>query len=90
MASDNITTIQIRENVKNELDKLKSRNQSYEEVILTLMKTAEQCKREQMQLLIEGCKVMAKDMIEINKDWESVDSELDWECEKLIPKKYFK
>ena len=43
------------------------------------MKIAEKCKREQEQLLIEGCKVMAKDMVEINKEWEVVDSDVDWE-----------
>lgn len=76
---NSITTIQIRENVKNELDKMKSRNQSYEEVIINLMKTAEQCRRDEEQLLIEGCKVMAEDMIKTNKEWESIDSDLDWE-----------
>jgi predicted CopG family antitoxin len=74
-----ITTIQIRDNVKNELDKLKEKNQSYEEVILNLMRLAEKCKRNQEELLIEGCKIMAKDMIEINKEWEAADSDIDWE-----------
>lgn len=74
-----VTTIQLNENVKNALNRLKSNKETYEEVILNLMKTAEKCKREQKQLLIEGCKVMAKDMIEINKEWEVVDSDVDWE-----------
>jgi len=43
------------------------------------MKIVEKYKREQEQLLIEGCKVMAKNMIEINKEWEAVDSDIDWE-----------
>ena len=85
-----VTTIQLNENVKNALDRLKSNKETYEEVILSLMQIAERCKREQEQLLIEGCKVMAKDMIEINKEWESVDSDIDWECQGLIPKKYLK
>ena len=74
-----VTTIQLNENVKNALDKMKVNKETYEEVILNLMKTAEKCKREQEQLLIEGCKVMAKDMIEINREWEGVDSDIDWE-----------
>jgi len=75
----NITTIQIRENVKNELDKMKSRNQSYEEVIINLMRIAEQHKRQKKELLIEGCRVMAKDSLKITKDWETTDSKIDWE-----------
>lgn len=74
-----VTTIQLNENVKNALDRLKSNKETYEEVIINLMKTAEKCKREQEQLLIEGCKVMAKDMIAINKEWENIDSDIDWE-----------
>ena len=74
-----VTTIQLNENVKNALDRMKVNKETYEEVILNLMKTAEKCKREQEQLLIEGCKVMAKDMIEINREWEGVDSDIDWE-----------
>ena len=74
-----VTTIQLNENVKNALDRMKSNRETYEEVILNLMKIAEKCKREQEQLLIEGCKVMAKDMVEINKELEVVDSDVDWE-----------
>ena len=74
-----VTTIQLNEDVKNALDRMKTNKETYEQVILNLMKTVEKCKREQEQLLIEGCKVMAKDMIEINKEWEVVDSDIDWE-----------
>ncbi len=74
-----ITTIQLNENVKNALDRLKTNKETYEEIIINLMKIAEKTKREQEQLLIEGCKVMAKDMLEINKEWEAVDADLDWE-----------
>ena len=74
-----VTTIQLNENVKKALDRMKNNKETYEEVILNLMKIAEKCKREQKQLLIEGCRVMAKDMIEINKEWETADSDIDWE-----------
>ena len=74
-----VTTIQLNENVKKALDRMKTGRETYEEVILNLMKMAEQSKRKQEQLLIEGCKVMAKDMIEINKEWEAIDSDFDWE-----------
>ncbi len=74
-----MTTIQLNESVKNALDRLKSNKETYEEVIIKLMKIAEKYKKDQEELLIEGYKVMAKDMIEINKEWESVDSDIDWE-----------
>ena len=74
-----VTTIQINENVKNELDRLKSDKETYEQVILELMYIAERCKREQEELLIEGCKEMYDDMLKINKEWEDIDAEIDWE-----------
>ena len=65
-----VTTIQLNENVKNALDKLKSNKETYEQVILNLMEIAEKCKREQKALLIEGCKEMYGDMLKIAKEWE--------------------
>ncbi|MFH0831504.1 MAG: antitoxin VapB family protein [archaeon] len=73
-----ITTIQIRENVKDELDRLKIDKESYEEVILGLMKIAEKCKRGQEQLLIEGYKEMAEESSKINKEFEAVEEDFDW------------
>ena len=75
---DIITTIQIRENVKSQLDKIKIGKETYEEIILNLMKIAEQCKRSQRELLIEGCKEMAKDSLRITKEWENTDNKLEW------------
>lgn len=74
-----VTTIQLNEGVKNALDRMKSNKETYEEVIINLMKIAEKCKREQEQLLIEGCKVMAEESLKINKEWEAVDADIDWE-----------
>jgi len=85
-----VTTIQLNENVKSALDKLKSNKETYEEVILNLMKIAEKCQRKQEQLLIEGYKEMAEESLRIVKEWESTDATLDWECKDLIPKKYLK
>lgn len=65
-----VTTIQLNENVKSALDSLKSNKETYEDVILSLMKIAEKCKREHEQLLIEGCKEMYDDMLKISKEWE--------------------
>ena len=85
-----VTTIQLNENVKCALDRLKSKKETYESVILNLMKIAEKCKREQEQLLIEGCKVMAEESLKITKEFEGIEDFKDWECENLIPEKYLK
>jgi hypothetical protein len=74
-----ITTIQLNENVKNALDRLKENKETYEEVILNLMKIAEKCKREQKQLLIEGYKEMAEESLKINKEFEAIEEDFDWE-----------
>lgn len=74
-----VTTIQLNENVKRSLDKLKSNKETYEEVILNLMKLAERNKEEQEKLLIEGCKVMAKENIKITKEFEAIENLDDWE-----------
>jgi predicted CopG family antitoxin len=86
-----ITTIQIREAVKAQLDKIKqSERQTYEEVIISLIKAVELQRRKQEELLIEGCKEMATENLRICKEWETTDATLDWECDGLIPKKYLK
>jgi len=74
-----VTTIQINESAKKELDKFKEGNKTYEEVILMLLKFAEQQKRKQKELLIEGCKEMAEDSLRITKEWENTDRTLNWE-----------
>jgi predicted CopG family antitoxin len=74
-----VTTIQLNEDVKKALDRLKSNKETYEDVIISLMKTAEKCKKEREDFLIEGCKEMYQDMIDINKEWEAVDADFDWE-----------
>jgi predicted CopG family antitoxin len=73
-----ITTIQLNENVKNELDRLKNKKETYEEVILNLMKIAEKHKREQELLLIEGYKEMAEESLKINKEFERIEEDFDW------------
>ena len=73
-----ITTIQLREDVKQELDKLKeSKKETYEDVILNLMKVAEEQIRKQKKLLAEGYKEMAEESLRITKEWEKVD--MDWD-----------
>ena len=72
-----ITSIQIHEKLKHELDslKLKSR-ESYEEVILRIIDSFEKQKRSQIKLLIEGYKETAEEDLKQIKEWST--SELDW------------
>lgn len=74
-----ITTIQIRENVKNQLERLKQSNQTYEEVIIALIKAVELQKRKQEDLLREGYKEMAEESLKICKEWEATDATLNVE-----------
>lgn len=75
-----VTTIQLNENIKNQLERLKdSRNQTYEEVILNLMKIVEENKRNQRELLIEGCKVMSEESLKITREFEAIEDLNDWE-----------
>jgi len=73
-----VTTIQLNESVKNALERLKSSKETYEEVIINLIKTAEKFKREQEQLLVEGYKEMAKESLKINKEFEAIEEDFDW------------
>lgn len=75
-----ITTIQIREEVKHQLDKIKqTQRQTYEEVIVNLINSAELQRRRQDALLREGYKEMAKESLKITKEWETTDATLNWE-----------
>jgi predicted CopG family antitoxin len=74
-----VTTIQINENVKSELDKLKSDKETYEQVIIELMRMSEEYKRRQEKLLIEGYKEMADESLKITKEFENIEGDFDWE-----------
>lgn len=65
-----VTTIQLNEEVKKALDRIKSNKETYEEVIVNLMKFAEEQKKKKEELLIEGCKEMHDDMLKAAKEWE--------------------
>jgi len=73
-----VTTIQLNENVKNALDRMKEKKETYEEVILHLMKIAKESKRNQEKLLIEGCKEMAEESLKIAKEFEAIEDLSDW------------
>lgn len=74
-----VTTIQINEDVKKALDRMKNDKQTYEQVILYLMKSFEKCNREQRSLLIEGCKVMSDENLKITKEFELIENFKNWE-----------
>jgi len=75
-----ISTIQLNKSVKEALDRLKETSkESYEEVIVAMMHYIEKQKRQQKGLLIEQCKVMAKDDLKTCNELEQADAELDWE-----------
>ena len=75
-----ITSIQIHEKVKKELDSLKENSkETYEDVIVKMMKSIEKNKREQKKLLIEGCIEMAEESLKINKEFEAIEEDFDWE-----------
>jgi len=73
-----VTTIQLNEDVKNALDRIKSKKETYEQVILYLMQIAEKYRREQEQLLIEGYKEMAKENLKVNKEFELIEEDFGW------------
>jgi predicted CopG family antitoxin len=74
-----ITSIQLNENVKNSLDRMKSGNETYEQVIVGMMKKLEEQKRKQRDLLIEGYKEMAEENLKIAKEFESIEEDFDSE-----------
>lgn len=75
-----ITTIQLNENVKKALDRMKEKDkETYEKVIVKMMNQIEEQKRKQKELLIEGCKEMAENSLKITKEFEVADAEIDWE-----------
>ncbi len=74
-----VTTIQLNENVKKILDRLKVGRQTYEEIILNLIDNVGRYKNQQDKLLIEGCKKMAEENSKITKEFESIEDLSDWE-----------
>lgn len=75
-----VTTIQLSEQVKRSLDHMKETGkETYEEVIVSMMQKVDEQKRRQRMLLIEGCKEMATDSLQMLKEFEHADAEIDWE-----------
>ncbi len=72
-----LTTIQIHEDVKNQLLGFKTKpKETYEQVIVNLMDIAKKNKAEDKELLKQGYSEMAKDASSINDEYSSADE--DW------------
>jgi hypothetical protein len=68
-----ISTIQLSSKVKETLALYKnSPKESYEEVIMNLIRLAEIQKRKQKELLIEGYKEMAEEDLRLAREWEGI------------------
>ena len=63
-----VTTIQLNENVKKALDRIKSDKETYEEVIVKLIDKADGYKMD--ELLKEEALEMAEESLKISKEWE--------------------
>ncbi len=74
-----VTTIQLNENVKRALDRLKSKKETYEEAIVKMMVQLEKQKRQQEKLMVEGCKEMAEENLKITKEFEVIEDLENWE-----------
>ncbi len=75
-----VTTIQLNENVKKSLARMKEKSsETYEEVIVKMMVQLDEQKRKQEELLIEGYKEMAEESLKINKEFEAIEEDFDWE-----------
>lgn len=76
-----ITTIQLDDSVKRELDRVRENKETYEQIIVALLRFADEQKRKQEELLIEGCKVMAEENLKILEEFKYADAEMNkyWE-----------
>lgn len=71
------TTIQIHKEAKKELDKLKEYSrETYEDVIIKLIKMVKSQRVKQMTRMAEGYKEMAEDSKKIVKEWAITEKEL--------------
>jgi len=74
-----VTTIQLNEDVKHQLDKMKSAKETYEDIIVSMITQIDKQKREQTELMIEGCIAMAEESLKITKEFEAIEDLSAWE-----------
>jgi hypothetical protein len=73
-----VTTIQLGEDIKSELSRLKfSSNDTYEDVIVELIESVRSKEREKIELLKEGYSLWSKELSKLNDDWSQVEEGWD-------------
>lgn len=77
-----VTTIQLNEDVKKVLDRMKSNKETYEDIIVKMISQIDEQKRKHVELMIEGAKETAKESLKITKEFESIEEDFDWEWKK--------
>ncbi len=74
-----VTTIQLNEDVKRALDRLKSNKETYEDIIVKMINQIDEQKRKHIELMIEGAKATAEESLKITKEFEAIEKDFDWE-----------
>ena len=74
-----ITTIQLNENVKDALDRLKFNKETYEEIIVKIINRIDKDERNHIELMIEGAKETAEESLRITREFELIEDDFDWE-----------
>ncbi len=78
-----ITTIQLDEKVKKSLDRMKGTGkETYEEVIVEMMRALEEQKKRKNELMIEGYQEMAEENLKITREFKAIEEDFDWKWEK--------
>jgi predicted CopG family antitoxin len=74
-----VTTIQLNEKVREALARMKEDRESFEDVIVRLMRQVEEQKRKHIDLMIEGAKATAEESLKITREFEAIEEDFDWE-----------
>ena len=74
-----VTSIQLNEDVKKALDRLKSNKETYEDIIVKMINQVDEQKRKHVELMIEGAKETAEESLKITKEFEAIEEDFDWE-----------
>lgn len=73
-----VTTIQLSEQVKEELGKMKANSrETYEDVIVRLVKSVGEMEKSKEDLLKEGYLETAEESLKIDKEWSAIDPKWD-------------
>ncbi|MEX0920158.1 MAG: hypothetical protein WDZ69_01080 [Candidatus Pacearchaeota archaeon] len=73
-----VTSIQLNEDVKKALDRLKIGKETYESIIIKMLNQVEKKEMERKELMIEGAKEMAEGNLKITREFESIEDLNKW------------